>query len=277
MPKIIKGKGHEKVKSKYNLAALADDYSIPMTEIAKDIGISYVSITRYLNGGVSPELNEEIEEWVLSTTDNPEEYLFAVKPYTPGNHRKGRKPGSKNKHSKVRNIPTEEYQEKKDSTPINMKQRKIIVSDLNTPEDIMDALINGKKVYTEDSSYYFQKVNKFIVKFSYNGGPVFLSPAIDLKAKYILKEEEPFEIKNGKTFITKGNELVTFFSCDNSMVCQSKEKGIRVQGILYSAIMQGSGITLKYDTDGKSYCWDTEINSYVPMEITAYDLIGEKL
>lgn len=259
---VLIGRREGKVPSKFNIFAVLEDENLSIEEGAELMGISKTTLGRYMREGCSKGVADVIETFIFDNVENPEDYLFENRPYTP--HRGGRKKGSKNKASKVIHISKEEYAKEKaeeiKAAEIKMKTPNVMKIQLKDFEEISEALINGETVYQENSPYSLKITNKFLMRYS-NNKPIFMSPSIDLKESYYVLRAEKLPLQVGKTYYTKNKTEIVIFSYDENMEI--------FKGIALGSLNNWSYL---YNEEGKLVDEHLQITNDDP-----YEIIGEKL
>lgn len=266
----------KKLRGKYNLWELAKDEGLTLTEIRNLIKIYSQDLMDYRSGFVSQKVYDKIEEFVLSATDNPEKYDFAICPYVPSG--KGRRLGTTNKGSKVKHIPvisksfnelkqavgTSTYEKEEQIEKPLYKCQQQIKTPLYDYQDILDILDSGQKVYQDNSSYSFEKYKNTIIRFS-GDKPVFISPSLDLTQKYFYYKIPPLTLELNKTYVLKNKKKVLINYID-------KEEGI------YYAILLGEQLYAKYSEDGRMLHLNSIFNCYTTVQDPEeYKILGEAI
>lgn len=238
--------------AKYNIKEFCKDQNMSIAEFAARLNLRPSTIYRSMEGKRLVKWTlEKINNLVEESTNFPETYLLSRVPYIIS--ARGRKDGSKNKNSSVREISIEEYIEKKvEPQVVARKQIKTYL----TNEEIFSALANGETVYQENSTYSYQMLVEsncsIVLKFRDNK-PIFLNCAIDLSSSYYILKKEKLSINVGKKYRNKRGDEVTIFAQDD-------EK-------LFKGVITGDCKIYTYNSEG--------VNQFSDLETTLYDLDEE--
>lgn len=101
-----------------------------------------------------------------------------------------------------------EEQEIPQSLDIKRELEKV---ELNTVEEVVDALLQGEKVYVENSNHSLQLKQGFITRFSPSGKVISVNSPVIMEEFYYLLQPKKIQIELGGRYLTEHQEEVFIF------------------------------------------------------------------
>lgn len=127
---------------------------------------------------------------------------------------------------------------------------------LNTPEEVIDALQAGKKLYSEDGSATWKLCKGLIVSESPNGDAWIVGSIIVKKYGAYIEEPEPLKLEVGKFYKTRDGRKAWIAEYRNTenvfpfLVAAQKELtiySVTKEGRLYSEGISGSDLVAPWE------------------------------